>query len=411
MNKCWGLPMKLWRNMLILLLSAPAIVLAGAQKVDDYHWTGVERVIAIGDLHGDYERYFDVMRSAGLIDKKGRWSGGETHLVQTGDIPDRGPDTRKIIDHLVKLSRQAEKKGGYIHLLIGNHEAMNVVGDLRYVTREEFQAFTGRNSERLQDLQWQRQLDWMKVNVLDFDSMDIEAYRAEWQEKVPLGWVEHRMAWSMTGEYGQYVSGNKVAVMVNDSIFLHGGISRDYCKLSLATMTGHAMEAMENYDPQVTTIIDDPMGPLWYRGYAREPESEVYTQTLDNILERYGAKRIVVGHSPTFGVIWPRFDGRVILNDTGIATYYGAHKGVLEITPDGINAIYGDEKIALPAANDAREGYLRAVIGFDDNNEKMKQRLAGLIAARDGVASADVAAAESSADGQAEPMDSPGICQ
>lgn len=373
--------MRLLFQLIILLLCAPVVVLAKAEKVNDYHWTGVERVIAIADLHGDYERYIDVMRSAGLIDKRGKWIGGDTHLVQTGDIPDRGPDTRKIIDHLVKLSRQAKKKGGHIHMLIGNHEAMNVIGDLRYVTKGEFEAFAGRNSERLQAMQWQRQLDWMKANTPDFESLDIDAYYAEWQQQVPLGWVEHRVAWSPDGDYGKLVRANKVAVRVNDTIFLHGGISKDYCQFSLQSLTEQAIDAMDNFDPQVTTIIDDPKGPLWYRGYAQEPVSDVYRQTLDNILQRYGAKRVVVGHSPTGGVIWPRFDQRVILNDTGIAKHYGAHKGVLELTPDGITAIYGDERIALPATDDEREDYLRAVIGFDSNNERMKKRLAEMLKA------------------------------
>ncbi len=116
--------MKLSRLLLFLILLAPGLADAKAKKVDNYHWTGVERVVAIGDLHGDYGRYIDVMESAGLIDKSGKWSGGQTHLVQTGDITDRGADSRKIIDHLVKLSKQAKKKGGYVHLLIGNHEEM-----------------------------------------------------------------------------------------------------------------------------------------------------------------------------------------------------------------------------------------------------------------------------------------------
>ena len=101
--------------MLLLLVADPAQ--AKAKKVNDYHWTGVERVVAIGDLHGDYEQYINVMRSAGVLDKRGKWSGGKTHLVQTGDITDRGADSRKIIDHLVKLAKQAKRKGGYIHML------------------------------------------------------------------------------------------------------------------------------------------------------------------------------------------------------------------------------------------------------------------------------------------------------
>ena len=366
--------------LLSLLLLAPGVALAKAKKLDDYHWTGVERVIAIGDLHGDYGQYINVMRSAGLINNKGKWIGGKTHLVQTGDIPDRGPDTRKIIDHLTKLAKQAKKKGGYVHMLIGNHEAMNVVGDLRYVTAGEFSAFKSRNSKRYQDMQWQRQVEWMSVNDPTFAELDLVAYRQEWDQRVPLGWVEHRLAWALNGEYGELVKENAVAIQVNDTIFLHGGISAKYCALSLESITQQVIAAMQNYDPAATTIANDPWGPVWYRGLATEDETDVFSQTLDNILNRYGAKRIVIGHTPTGGAVWPRFDQRVVVNDTGIAAYYGSHKGVLELTADGAVAIYGDIRIPLPADNDGREDYLRAVIKADANNGLLKKQLEAMLA-------------------------------
>jgi hypothetical protein len=86
----------------LVLASAPAQ--AGARQVDDYHWEGVERVVAIGDLHGDYANYMATLQATGLVDRKGKWVGGETHLVQTGDVPDRGPDTLRILEHLDKLA-------------------------------------------------------------------------------------------------------------------------------------------------------------------------------------------------------------------------------------------------------------------------------------------------------------------
>ncbi len=379
-SKSRGLSKSLAPFFLLVFLLVSGLAMAKAKKLDDYHWTGVERVIAIGDLHGDYAQYLNVMRSGGLLDKKGKWSGGKTHLVQTGDITDRGADSRKIIDHLVKLAKQAIKKGGYVHLLIGNHEAMNVTGDLRYVTKGEFNAFQSRNSQRYQDLQWQRQVDWMRVNVPTFGETDLDAYRKEWEQRVPLGWVEHRIAWSLDGEYGKWVKDNPVAIQINDSIFLHGGISARYCKFSLESLTRQTIAAMQNYDPAITTIIDDPLGPLWYRGLATEDETDIYSQTLDNVLNRYGAKRIVVGHTPTSGAVWPRFDQRVIVNDTGIAAYYGSHKGVLELTADGAVAIYGDRRIPLPADNEGREDYLRAVIEADLNNGLLKNQLARMLA-------------------------------
>ena len=374
--------MKLSVFILLLALLVPGQADARAKKIDAYHWTGVERVVAIGDLHGDYEQYINVMRSAGLLNKNGKWSGGKTHLVQTGDITDRGADSRKIIDHLVKLVKQAKKKGGYVHLLIGNHEAMNVTGDLRYVTEGEFNAFTTRNSTRLQNMQWERQVEWMRGNMLTFEEINLETYRKEWEQRVPLGWVEHRMGWALSGQYGAWVKDNPVAIQVNDTIFLHGGISAKYCKFSLRSLTEQVIAAMENFSPSSasSTILEDPLGPLWYRGLAQEEEAEVFSQTLDNILKRYGAKRIVVGHTPTGGVVWPRFDQRVVVNDTGIAAYYGSHKGVLELTAEGATTIYGDQRIPLPVDNAGREDYLRAVIEADSNNAQLKSRLARMLA-------------------------------
>ena len=262
--------MKLPHLLLFLIFLAPGLADAKAKKVDDYHWTGVERVVAIGDLHGDYGRYIDVMKSAGLIGKSGKWSGGQTHLVQTGDITDRGADSRKIIDHLVKLSKQAKKKGGYVHLLIGNHETMNVVGDLRYVSPGEFAAFATKNSPRLQNMQWQRQFEWMQANTPDLAEIDLEAYRNEWEKQVPLGWVEHRQAWSFNGKYGKWVEGSHVAIQINDTIYLHGGISEKYCKFSLQSLNEQVIAAMQNHDdPSVISAMNDPLGPVWYRGLAQ----------------------------------------------------------------------------------------------------------------------------------------------
>ena len=253
-------------------------------------------------------------------------------------------------------------------------------------------------------MQWQRQVEWMQANTPEFDTIDLEAYRKEWEQQVPLGWVEHRQAWSFNGKYGKWVEGNQVAIQINDTIFLHGGISEKYCKFSLQSLTEQVIAVLKNYDPAVVSIVNDEWGPLWYRGLALEEETELFSQTLDNILKRYGAKRIVVGHSVTGGVVWPRFDQRVVANDTGIATYYGAHKGVLELTKDGATAIYGDQRIPVPALNSGREDYLRAVIEADSNNARLKQRLARMTAPVSDQAEANPPATE-------ETISVPGTCQ
>ncbi|HKL54238.1 MAG TPA: hypothetical protein VJ902_09775, partial [Wenzhouxiangellaceae bacterium] len=87
------------RLFLLSLLLAFGMAEAAPREISDHQWAGVERIIAIGDLHGDYANYIKTLRAAELVDHRANWVAGETHLVQTGDIPDRGPDTKKIIEH------------------------------------------------------------------------------------------------------------------------------------------------------------------------------------------------------------------------------------------------------------------------------------------------------------------------
>jgi len=353
---------------------------AKARQVDDYHWEGVARVIAIGDLHGDYAQYLKVLGDAGLVDARGRWSGGETHLVQTGDVPDRGADTRMILEHLQKLKKEARKKGGAVHTLIGNHEAMNVYGDLRYVSSGEYAEFQDKQSERLWQLQWEHHLRTMEERDPEaFAALDQLAFRKEWELQYPLGWVEHRNAWMPEGEYGKLVLANPVVLQINDTLYLHGGLSAKYCQLSLADITGQVHDDIVNFNPELPGIAEDELGPLWYRGLANDDET-LRGPMVSAILERYGAQRMVLGHTVTQGIVWPRFDGRVILNDVGISAYYGGYEAFLELGPDGPVAHYGKQQIKLPADSASRLDYLGAVVKLDPDNPHLQSRLQRMLA-------------------------------
>jgi hypothetical protein len=373
---------KMMYRSVYLLLFLTSLAFADAKEVDDFHWTGVERIVAIGDIHGDYQNYITVLKAAGLVDKKERWSGGNTHLVQTGDIPDRGPDTRMIIAHMEKLAKQAKRKGGRVHNLIGNHEAMNVYGDLRYVSPGEFEAFVERGSEGLRDR-------YFELYMQDLESRDPEGfaalpedYRAQWNEKYPLGWVEHRQSWdpmwNPEGEYVLWVTDRKTAIQINDNIFLHGGISGYYCQNSLESLTTMVIAGLKNFDPQNSGILEDEFGPLWYRGLAGE-EPQAAPETVDAILERHGAGHIVVGHTPTSGVIWPRYDGKVVQIDTGMSKAYGGYIAYLEITAEGMFAGYTGAKIRLPQDDELQIPYLEEVIALDPDNSYLKQQLEQLL--------------------------------
>ncbi len=367
---------------ILILLLLCNLAWGGARQVDDYRWEGVERIVAIGDIHGDYENYLAVLRIAGLINKKGKWSGGKAHLVQTGDLPDRGPDTRKIIEHIRKLAKQAKKKGGRVHSLIGNHEAMNMYGDLRYVHPGEFEAFVNRNSANLRDRYYEVYMQNMATQNPEGFAALPENHREQWNLKFPLGWVEHRKAWdpawNAKGEISNWVLERKVSIKINDAIFLHGGISGHYCQNSLESITDKAHSSLEHYDPKNPGILEDEFGPLWYRGLSGQ-EPHALSETVDAILDFQGIRHIVVGHTPTRGVIWPRYDAKVVMIDTGISSAYGGYLAYLEMTPEGLFAGYKGGKFALPTRDEEQVAYLEKVIETQPANPYLQERLENLL--------------------------------
>ncbi|MBL8550086.1 MAG: metallophosphoesterase [Hyphomonadaceae bacterium] len=294
---------------LLLLFLAALTSPAFAQS----SWSNVARVVVIGDLHGDYPKFEDMIRSAGLVDARGDWVGGQTHLVQLGDVPDRGPDTRRILDHLMRLERQAEHAGGRVHALIGNHEGMMMLGDLRYTVAGEFAAFADRRSANRRDAYYRRVVQYLRAQKSKepppaFDA----AYRAQFDAAHPLGWVELRAAWSKSGAYGRFTLSHNAVIRIDDTLYLHGGIGPAYAASDPDTINRGvraALEAENEADPVLSEA-----GPLWYRGLAMNEEA-AETPNLQAVLAHYGVSRIVVGHTKRAPTILPRFGGRVILTD------------------------------------------------------------------------------------------------
>src|SRR6516162_6332826 len=177
--------MRLVRRLVCLFILA---ALAYGQAT----YTGVRRIVAVGDVHGDSETFVAVLRSAGVIDKSNKWVGGDTHLVQTGDCVDRGPDSRKVLELMINLSKQAERSKGMVHALLGNHEAMNIYGDLRYVSARDYASYRNSQSEDLRDRAYEV--------LADAKQKDDEEYRKKWYDEHPLGWIEQRQAFAPNGK-------------------------------------------------------------------------------------------------------------------------------------------------------------------------------------------------------------------
>ena len=330
----------------IARIAAPALAVLGVLMITPAQSQQPARIVAVGDLHGDFKAWTDIARGAGIVDRRGRWAGGRTVLVQLGDITDRGPDSLKIIRNLMALQREASRKGGKVVVVLGNHEAMMVLDDTRYTTPGEYAAFVDGQSASRRD----RAYDLNQARLEAFyrtqdPKITPEQVRAKWMAEHPLGWLEHKLAWAPSGELGQWAAKNAAIVKIGDVLFAHGGISAEYARQPLDAVNKRIAAAMAAGDDSPTSVLTDPLGPLWYRGLvAADPEAQAARaaakppapaltadQELDAVLSAYGAKRLVIGHTPSLKGIQITSNGRLARIDTGNSAYYGGVLSWLEV--------------------------------------------------------------------------------
>jgi hypothetical protein len=294
------------------------------------------RIVAVGDLHADFDAWRAIARDAGLIDARGRWTGGATVLVQMGDIPDRGPDSRSIVEDLMRLEREAVRAGGRVIVLVGNHEAMMLTGDMRYVSAGEIARFADRQSPARREAVWRANQASIEAFYRASDpAMEPAAIRKAWLQTMPLGKVELMAAWHPKGAIGRWVLDKPAVARVGETLFVHGGIGPAYLDWPLERLNAEVRAALAAQDPAPDAIINDPDGPLWFRGYAHPEGVE---PLLAQVLERHGVKRKVIAHTPHRAGILLLSDGRLARIDTGISTAYGGTLSWLEIAGDRVVA-------------------------------------------------------------------------
>ena len=321
-----------------------------------------QRIVAIGDLHGDFEAWRAIAAAAGLADSKGRWTGGNATLVQMGDIVDRGPDSLKIIHDLMKLEREAPKRGGRVVVVLGNHEAMMMTDDMRYVHAGEFAAFADRDLKARRDRIYEANKAAVEAAYrAKTPEMSPVAIKDEWTKTMPLGKIEYMLAWRPEGELGKWALANPAVVKLGDSLFVHGGISSAYASQSIEEINRQVEAALKARDATPTAIISHPHGPLWYRGLVVRDDGDPATvapiphgaalaptvmQEIDLVLLNYGVKRIVVGHTPTREGIIEGAGGKLWRTDSAISRAYGGTLSYLEIVGDRVTA----HKVPRPAS-------------------------------------------------------------
>jgi len=269
-----------------------------------------ERLIAIGDLHGDLEAARTALRLGGAIDAEDRWIGGNLVVVQTGDILDRGDEEEAVIRLFQRLGDEAERAGGAVHVLNGNHELMNAYRDYRYVTPGGF-------------------ADFADAAVVDSTDSLLAALEP--------GQRARAAAFAPGGPLARLLAERNTAVIVGSSLFVHGGILPEHVDLGLDSMNAEIRAWLRAEAPQPEWIRGS-RSPVWNRLYSDQPDVAA-CDTLSSVLERVGAERMVVGHSVQRTGITSFCGGRVWVVDVGMATHYGGRPAVLEIRDNRVRSL------------------------------------------------------------------------
>lgn len=272
------------------------------------------RIVAIGDLHGDLAATRAALRLAGAVDERDDWAGGDLVLVQTGDQLDRGDDEREILDLLDRLAEQAAAAGGAVHVLNGNHELMNVQGDVRYVTLDGF-------------------ADFLEEPVPGLAGAD--------PATVVAAVVARIRAFRPGGPEALRLAKRNVVVVVGETVFVHGGVLPKVAGYGVERLNQETREWLRGERRAPPELLLDREGPVWSRHYSRDTGADD-CRLLAEALGRLGASRMVVGHTVQKERITSACDGRVWRIDVGLSRHYGGTPAALEIVGDEVRVLQGE---------------------------------------------------------------------
>jgi hypothetical protein len=243
-----------------------------------------KRAVAIGDLHGDYDAARAALRTAGAIGDDDKWIGRDLTIIQTGDVLDRGEGESKILELLERLDTEARAQGGAVIQLIGNHELMNAAHDFRYVT---------------------------EGGAKDFD-----------------GDRQHELA--PGGTWAKRLAHHNVIAVVGDTVLSHAGVTAEWVS-HLDEVNEHArcwLDGQEGGADNPTQALTSEDSPVWTRVWGGP---QVDCAALAGVLQKLGAKRMVVAHTPQPAGISSQCDGALWRIDVGLSKHYGGPIEVLEL--------------------------------------------------------------------------------
>jgi hypothetical protein len=302
-------------NSAALTRPEPALALPGQERLEPklpWRLPAVDRVVAIGDVHGDLAALRAALRLAGATDAKDTWVGGKLVVVQTGDQLDRGDEERAILDLLERISAQARAAGGALHVLNGNHELLNALGDFRYVTPAGYETFRD-----------------VAPTTANQDAVSRLPERARGRGA----------AFLPGGPYASKLAERNLVLQVGKTVFVHGGVLPAHVEAGLGTINEEARAFLRGELPRPPAAVTADDSVTWTRAYSDGEPSADICQTLGRVLKALEAERMVVGHTVQRRGIDGACGDRVWRIDVGMSKMYGGRPAALEITPAGTRAI------------------------------------------------------------------------
>lgn len=241
------------------------------------------KILAVSDIEGNFTAFRKLLQANGVIDDAYNWTFGSGHLVLLGDFFDRGRQVTECLWLIYLLEQKAYEAGGYVHFILGNHEVMNLSGDIRYV-----------------DPKYQESAKALKVAYEKF--------------------------YGSTSILGQWLRNKNIIEKINGILFVHGGISNNVLLLGkslpeINALTRNALKTPKGHVKENDSIAGDLLftkaSPCWYRGYyTSDPAYKAPEQVVNNTLTRFGANRIITGHTLTSSIITAHYNGKIINIDT-----------------------------------------------------------------------------------------------
>jgi hypothetical protein len=261
-----------------------------------------ERIVVLGDIHGDFTMLTHLLRKAKVINKSNKWIGGNTIIVQVGDQIDScrpnksgdclNPDyikndkaeDLKVLRFMTELHSDAESHGGAVYSLVGNHELMNVDGDMSYVSLENLNEFGGE--------------------------------------------FGRQMAFKPGGEIAKFVACSRpLSLIIGSNLFVHAGFEPELIKKYNIDdinklMALYLLDELRNPNIFREDFMIKSNSPLWTRAYSKITNDKC-KKILIPLQKTYKVGRIYVGHTPQIeNGINSACDGKIWRTDIGISNAF-----------------------------------------------------------------------------------------